>query len=101
MSGERRRRRRPVLRRRDSGRRDSGRRDSGRRGSGRRLWSPPIPPRRTDRVEDLSAWLLVTLGLLAVLGAVVVGRGAHDAALRGVGTAIPLRVTLLADAPDY
>jgi hypothetical protein len=44
---------------------------------------------------------MVSLGLLAVLGAVVVGRAAHDAALEpaGVGAAAPVSVELLADAP--
>jgi hypothetical protein len=52
-------------------------------------------------VEDLVAWLMVSLGLLALVGAVVVGRAAHDAALgpEGVGTSTPVRAELLADAP--
>ena len=39
------------------------------------------PRRRTDRVEDLVAWLVTTLGLLAVLGSLLVGHAAHQAAL--------------------
>jgi hypothetical protein len=57
--------------------------------------------RGTDRLEDLVAWVLVSLGLLAALGAVAVGRAAHDATLgpEGVGTPAPIRAVLLADVP--
>jgi hypothetical protein len=55
--------------------------------------------RRTDRVEDLVAWLLTCLGLLAVLGSVLVGHAAHGAALGRDGAPIPVRAVLLDDAP--
>lgn len=60
-----------------------------------------LPTRTTDRVEDLGAWLLTTLALLAVLGAVGVGRAAHAAALAPGRTDhdSPVRVVLLADVP--
>ena len=60
-----------------------------------------LPHRRTDRVEDLVAWLLVSLGLLAGLGAVLVGAAARDAALGPgrLGDAVPVSVVLLADVP--
>jgi hypothetical protein len=60
-----------------------------------------LPLRRTDRVEDLVAWLLVSLGLLAGLGAVLVGSAAHAAALRPgrLGDTTPVAVVLLADVP--
>lgn len=60
-----------------------------------------LPPRPTDRVEDLVAWLLVSLGLLAGLGAVLVGSAAHDAALGAgrLGEVTPVAVVLLADVP--
>ena len=60
-----------------------------------------LPTRRTDRAEDLVAWLLVSLGLLAVLGAVLVGSAAHAAALGpgGLGEVTPVAVVLLADVP--
>lgn len=60
-----------------------------------------LPTRRTDRVEDLVAWLLVSLGLLAGVGAVLVGSAAHAAALgQGrLGEATPVSVVLLADLP--
>ena len=61
----------------------------------------PLLVRGTDRIEDLVAWLLVSLGLLAALGAVLVGAAAHDAA-RGPGrltAAVPVSVVLLADVP--
>jgi hypothetical protein len=57
-----------------------------------------LPVRRTDRVEDLAAWLLTALGLLAVLGAVAVGRAAHDAAL--APDAVAVRAVLLVDVPS-
>ena len=57
------------------------------------------PRRRTDRVEDLVAWLLTTLGLLAVLGSLLVGHAAHQAALGRASAAGPVRAVLLADAP--
>jgi hypothetical protein len=63
----------------------------------RRRGGPPLPSRRTDRVEDLAAWLLTTMGLLAVLGSVFVGHAAHQAALERAG-ASPVRAVLLADA---
>jgi hypothetical protein len=52
-------------------------------------------------VEDLVAWLLVSLGLLGALGAVLVGLVAHDAALGPgrPGEPTPVRVVLLADVP--
>jgi hypothetical protein len=52
-------------------------------------------------VEDLVAWLMMSLCLLALLGAFAVGRAAHDAALGpdGVGAAVPVRAELLADVP--
>src|SRR5438128_8435451 len=60
-----------------------------------------LPARRTDRLEDLVAWLLVSLGLLAGLGAVFVGAAAHRAALgpSRLGDARPVSVVLLADVP--
>jgi hypothetical protein len=59
-----------------------------------------MPVRRTDRVEDLAAWLLVSLGMLAALGAALVGHAAYGAALdRGhAGGATAVRAVLLADA---
>jgi hypothetical protein len=68
---------------------------------GRRLGAPPVPARPTDRMEDLLAWLLVSLGMLAALGAVLVGVAAHRAALipGELGDARPVRAVLLADAP--
>jgi hypothetical protein len=69
--------------------------------SGARRGAVRLPIRRTDRVEDLVAWLLVSLGLLAGLGAVLVGAAARDAAL-GPGrlsAAAPVSVVLLADVP--
>jgi hypothetical protein len=59
-----------------------------------------FPKRPADRVEDLAAWMLMALALLAVLGALVVGRGAFELALtRGhVPGATPVRAVLLADA---
>jgi hypothetical protein len=61
-----------------------------------------LPARRTDRVEDLVAWLLVSLGLLAGLGAVLVGSAARDAALGPgrTGDVTLVSVVLLADVPD-
>ena len=66
------------------------------------LGASPMPTRRTDRIEDATAWLLVTLGLLATLGALFVGRAAHDAALGPARRVEPpaLRVVLLADVPQ-
>jgi hypothetical protein len=60
-----------------------------------------LPVRTTDRIEDLTAWLLTALGLLAVLGAVAVGLAAHDAAVPPGGVDEPTRVraVLLADVP--
>jgi hypothetical protein len=72
------------------------------RRSAARRFGPRSPlVRRTDVAEDVAAWVLVTLALLAALGAVVVGRAAHSAALRHVEVGGPLavRVELLADAP--
>jgi hypothetical protein len=68
---------------------------------GLRLGASAFPVRGTDRLEDLVAWVLVALGLLAALGAVVVGRAAHDATLGpdGVGAPAPIRAVLLADLP--
>jgi hypothetical protein len=59
---------------------------------------PPLPRRRTDHVEDLVAWLLVSLGLLAVLGSVLAGRSAHDAALGRAAAAVPVGAVLVAEA---
>ena len=64
-----------------------------------RRGAPPLPRRRTDRVEDLVAWLLTTLGLFAVLGSLLVGHAAHQAAHGNAGAASPVRAVLLADAP--
>ncbi len=52
-------------------------------------------------MEDVVAWLLVSLGLLGALGAVLVGVAAHDAALAPgrPGGLTPVHVVLLADAP--
>jgi hypothetical protein len=63
--------------------------------------APSVLARPTDRTEDLIAWLLVSLGMLAALGAVVVGVAAHRAALipGELGEAAPVRVVLLADVP--
>lgn len=64
---------------------------------------PSVPVRATDRAEDLVAWLLVTLGLLGVIGAGLVGLAAHDAALgrSGADAPTPVRAVLLADVrPD-
>jgi hypothetical protein len=57
--------------------------------------------RGTDRAEDLVAWLLTALGLLAVFGAVVVGLTAHDAALRPgrIDDLTAVRAVLLTDVP--
>jgi hypothetical protein len=68
---------------------------------GSRHAGPALPVRRTDRTEDLVAWLLVSLGLLAALGAVLVGRAAHDAALgpERLAGPTPVRAVLLADVP--
>jgi hypothetical protein len=57
--------------------------------------------RPTDRAEDLAAWLLTALGLLAVVGAVAVGLAAHDAALRPGRTddLTAVRAVLLTDVP--
>ena len=48
----------------------------------------PLSRRRTDRVEDLVAWLLTTLGLFAVLGSLLAGHAAHQAA-HGLADATP------------
>jgi len=45
------------------------------------------------------AWLLTSLGLLAVLGSMFVGHTAHHAAVGRTGAATPVRAVLLADAP--
>jgi hypothetical protein len=60
----------------------------------------PFPRRATDRAEDLAAWLLMSLALLAVVGALVVGHGAFDLArTRGHAPgALPVQAVLLADA---
>jgi hypothetical protein len=75
----------------------------GRRGRrpARRLVAPPALGRATDRAEDLTAWLVTSLGLFAVLGAVLVGMAAHRAALipGELGDVSPVRVVLLADVP--
>lgn len=67
----------------------------------RRTVLPPLPHRRTDRVEDLVAWLLMSLALLAVLGSVVVGRAAHDAALGRAAVAAPVGAVLVGDAESH
>jgi hypothetical protein len=61
---------------------------------------PSFPTRPADRLEDVAAWVLMSLALLTVLAAVVVGRSAFDVALtRGhVAGATPVRAVLLADA---
>ncbi len=66
----------------------------------RRRRAASLPVRTTDRVEDLVAWLLLSLGLLGALGAVLVGLAARDAALAPgrLGDLTPVRVVLLADA---
>jgi hypothetical protein len=65
----------------------------------RRRGGSPLPRRRTDRVEDLVAWLLTSMGLLALLGSVLVGHAAHQAALGRAAAATPVRAVLLTDAP--
>lgn len=62
---------------------------------------PSLPHRRTDRVEELAAWLLLSLGLLALFGAVAVGHSTYGAALErgGIGGAGPVAALLLADVP--
>jgi hypothetical protein len=70
-----------------------------RRRRARRRGGSPLPRRRTDRVEDLVAWLLTSLGLLAVLGSVLVGQAAHQAALGRATAATPVRAELLTDTP--
>jgi hypothetical protein len=84
----------------EGGRPTRGRRRRARH-PGLRLLTSASPVRGTDRLEDLVAWVLVALGLLAALGAVLVGRAAHDATLGpdGVGTPAPIRAVLLADVP--
>jgi hypothetical protein len=61
----------------------------------------PLRARTTDRVEDLVAWLLVSLGLLAAFGAVLVGHAAYGTVLIGgpAGHVTAVRAVLLADAP--
>jgi len=59
----------------------------------------PLRSRRTDHVEDLVAWLLTSLGLLALLGSVLVGHAAHQAALGRAAAASPVRAVLLTDTP--
>jgi hypothetical protein len=74
----------------------------------------PTPPRRrgvrgrdavltraTDRLEDLAAWLLMSLALLAAVGAVLVGHSAYGASVAGraAGHATAVRAVLLADVP--
>jgi hypothetical protein len=57
--------------------------------------------RPTDRLEDLVAWLLMSLALLAALGAVIVGHSVHDASVAGrtASHATAVRTVLLADVP--
>ena len=68
--------------------------------SGRRTGR--LAGRPTDRAEDAIAWLLCTLGLLAVLIAVLAGRQLYDCGLdqaRYEATSrSPIRATLLEDA---
>ena len=65
----------------------------------RRRCCPPSPGRRTDRLEDLVAWALTSLGLFALLGSVLLGCAAYNAALGRDAPASPVRAVLLADAP--
>ena len=65
----------------------------------RRRPAPLLPGRRTDRLEDLVAWALTSLGLFALLGSVLLGCAAYDAALGRDAPASPVRAVLLADAP--
>jgi hypothetical protein len=63
--------------------------------------APPLPARRTDLVEDLVAWLLTSLGLLAVLGAVLVGQAAHHAALGRAGAVSPVVAVVHGPAGEH
>jgi len=65
----------------------------------RRRSAPLLPGRRTDRLEDLVAWALMSLGLFAVLGSVLLGHAAYDAALGRGAPPSPVQAVLLADAP--
>jgi hypothetical protein len=78
---------------------DGAFREKRRRPRTRRGAAPPLPRRRTDHAEDLVAWLLTSLGLLAVLGAVLVGQAAHQAALGRGGGASPVVAVVLGDDP--
>jgi hypothetical protein len=64
----------------------------------RRRAAPLRAGRRTDRLEDLVAWALMSLGLFAVLGSVLLGHAAYDAALGRGAPPSPVRAVLLADA---
>jgi hypothetical protein len=57
--------------------------------------------RTTDRLEDLAAWLLVSLALLAAVGAVLVGHAVYGQSVAGgtAGHTIAVRAVLLADVP--
>jgi hypothetical protein len=65
----------------------------------RRRAAPLRPGRRTDLLEDLVAWALASLGLFAVLGSVLLGCAAYDAALGRGAPPSPVRAVLLADSP--
>ena len=64
---------------------------------GHRAAWPPRRIRATDRFEDLAAWLLVSLGLLATFGAAFVGHAAYDTALGAGPGATAVRAVVLAD----
>lgn len=60
-----------------------------------------LPRRSVDRIEDAAAWLLATLVLLAVLGAVLVGHAVYAAAASEQARTdrVEVTATLLEDAP--
>ena len=68
--------------------------------SGRRVGRPTR--RTTDRAEDAIAWLLCTLGLVAVLIAVLAGHQLYNYGLEQAryeaASRSPIRATLLEDA---
>lgn len=63
----------------------------------------PHPRRGTDRVEDAAAWFLMSLGLMLVIVAVLVGVGVHaDELERARGqqvTRVEVVAVLVVDAP--
>jgi hypothetical protein len=61
----------------------------------------PVLVRTTDRLEDLVAWLLMSLALLAAFGAVLLGHSVYGASAAGrtAGHATAVRAVLLADVP--